>query len=52
MGANLRDAKGLAQDQIEQAIGNETTQLPPRLKRPETWTKSIEEHLKNIYKRP
>jgi hypothetical protein len=47
-GANLLGAKGLLQEQIEQAIGNETTKLPKRvgLRRPEAWSKSFEEQIR------
>jgi len=38
--ANLRDAKRLTQEQIDEAYGDQTTQLPDHLKRPESWSKS------------
>jgi hypothetical protein len=46
--ANLQGTIGLLQEQIEQAIGNETTKLPERvgLRRPEAWSKSFEEQIR------
>jgi uncharacterized protein YjbI with pentapeptide repeats len=40
-GANLSDAEGLIQEQIQEAIGNQTTKLPDNLQRPEAWSKDI-----------
>lgn len=36
-GTKLRGATGLTQEQIEQAIGDKTTELPEDLERPKTW---------------
>src|SRR5215208_2243104 len=37
-GAHLEGARFLTEEQIEQAIGDETTKLPKRLKHPSSWT--------------
>jgi uncharacterized protein YjbI with pentapeptide repeats len=37
-GANLRDTTGLTQKQIDEAIGDDTTQLPSNLQRPSNWS--------------
>jgi len=37
-GLDLSQAKNLTQDQIKQADGNSSTQLPPKLNRPAAWT--------------
>jgi hypothetical protein len=47
-GANLREAhldgtKHLTEEQIEQAIGNETTKLPEGLKMPKSWANGASE---------
>jgi uncharacterized protein YjbI with pentapeptide repeats len=42
-GADLRDAQGLTQAQIEQAIGDQTTQLPIGLQPPAAWSRPVEE---------
>lgn len=39
-GADLTDVKGLAQSQLEETYGNETTRLPNGLKRPASWVSS------------
>jgi uncharacterized protein YjbI with pentapeptide repeats len=36
-GADLRGARHLTQEQIERAIGDQSTRLPDHLKRPQTW---------------
>jgi uncharacterized protein YjbI with pentapeptide repeats len=36
-GANLRGADGLAQEQVEEANGDEETQLPAILEMPDSW---------------
>jgi uncharacterized protein YjbI with pentapeptide repeats len=36
-GANLRGADGLAQEQVEEANGDEETQLPANLEMPDSW---------------
>lgn len=36
-GVYLKDTHGLTQDQIDGAIGDETTKLPAHLRRPDTW---------------
>jgi uncharacterized protein YjbI with pentapeptide repeats len=36
-GANLRGADGLAQEQVEEANGDEETQLPANLETPDSW---------------
>jgi len=38
--AKLQGTKNLTQNQIEQAVGNEWTELPDSLQLPEAWTKS------------
>jgi uncharacterized protein YjbI with pentapeptide repeats len=38
-GADLRETRNLTQVQVEQAIGDETTQPPDHLKRPKSWSK-------------
>ena len=40
-GANLSGAEGLTQEQIQEAIGNQTTKLPDNLQRPEAWSKDM-----------
>lgn len=42
-GANLSEAIGLTQQQIDMAHGDETTQLPEDLDHPEHWSKSTKE---------
>jgi uncharacterized protein YjbI with pentapeptide repeats len=37
-GVDLRDSTGLTQEQIDEAIGDERTQLPDDLQRPATWS--------------
>jgi hypothetical protein len=37
-GASLQEARNLTQSQIEEAVGDPFTLLPPHLSRPETWT--------------
>ena len=41
-GVDLSRAGGLTQEQIDQAIGDAGTRLPPGLTRPETWDRSVE----------
>jgi uncharacterized protein YjbI with pentapeptide repeats len=36
-GANLRGANGLTQEQVEEANGDEETQLPANLEMPDSW---------------
>ena len=36
-GAGLQGAKGLTQEQLEQARGDETTKLPEHPERPKSW---------------
>jgi uncharacterized protein YjbI with pentapeptide repeats len=36
-GANLSQARGLKQEQLDLACGSNETKLPPGLKTPETW---------------
>ena len=40
-GANLQGAKGLTHEQLEQAIGDDTTELPEGLHRPASWTQGV-----------
>jgi hypothetical protein len=48
-GANLQGAKGLAQKQIEQAVGDdETTKLPKGVHPPALWSESFEEQIKRL----
>jgi uncharacterized protein YjbI with pentapeptide repeats len=42
-GANLRGTKGLTQEQLDAAYGNEETELPDHLQRPTYWNESSEE---------
>ncbi|MCP5111662.1 MAG: pentapeptide repeat-containing protein [bacterium] len=42
-GANLLGAIGLAQTQLDFALGDEQTILPPGFRRPATWTKAPED---------
>lgn len=42
-GADLRDTRGLTQENIEQAKGDSRTRLPEGLNRPASWTKRPEE---------
>lgn len=44
-GVDLRTAKNLTQEQIEQAVGDERTQLPKGLQPPERWRTSAAEQL-------
>ena len=44
-GVDLRRAKNLTQEQIEQALGDERTQLPIGLRLPERWHRSVAEQL-------
>lgn len=39
-GADLRKALGLTQDQLDQAYGNEDTQIPDNLERPASWAEN------------
>jgi hypothetical protein len=39
-GANLTDAKGLTQSQLDQALGDSSTQLPEGLSAPTHWTEA------------
>jgi len=41
-GAKLRLAKNLIQEQVDQAIGSENTQLPNYIQQPEAWSESVE----------
>ena len=41
-GVDLSRAGGLTQKQIDEAIGDAGTRLPPGLKRPESWDRSVE----------
>lgn len=43
--ADLQEAKGLKQEQIEQAYGNYTTKLPDNVKRPSFWQLTKEDFL-------
>jgi uncharacterized protein YjbI with pentapeptide repeats len=45
-GTDLRGAKGLKPEQVEQAIGDKTTKRPDYLEFPEAWGKPIEEQMK------
>jgi len=47
-GADLREAEGLTEEQIAQAIGDRTTQLPDGIKHPEAWDKRFKEQLRRI----
>ncbi len=40
-GANLQGAKGLTHEQLEQAIGDENTELPEGLHPPASWTQGV-----------
>ncbi len=40
-GANLQGAKGLTDEQLEQAIGDENTELPEGLHPPASWTQGV-----------
>jgi hypothetical protein len=40
-GADLRGAKGLTHEQLEQAIGDENTELPEGLHPPASWTQGV-----------
>jgi hypothetical protein len=42
-GANLSEAKNLTQEQLEQAVGDENTQLPSHLKAPKDWNVKTDE---------
>ena len=44
-GANLKGAVGLAQDQIEQANGDEDTTLPEGIDRPKSWSTRTDDPL-------
>ena len=47
---DLRRTRGLKQEQIEQAIGNQATKLPEKLQLPNEWRgRSIEEQIANRY---
>ena len=47
---DLRRTRGLKQEQIEQAIGNQATKLPKKLQLPNEWRdRSIEEQIANRY---
>ena len=49
--ADLRDVRGLEQEQVDSAIGNDKTHLPHGLNRPpnQAWTeKSIEAQIKQL----
>jgi uncharacterized protein YjbI with pentapeptide repeats len=37
-GANLTAAKGLTEEQLERAIGDGDTVLPPEMRRPKSWS--------------
>ncbi len=43
----LDKAKGLTQEQLQQAYGDEKIEIPKHLKRPNSWSKSIKEQKKN-----
>jgi uncharacterized protein YjbI with pentapeptide repeats len=43
--SDLRNTRGLTEEQLEQAIGNQRTLLPHRLGSPEAWRKPIEEQI-------
>jgi uncharacterized protein YjbI with pentapeptide repeats len=45
-GANLKMTSGLTQEQLEQAFGDETTQLPTGLRPPAYWTQGQDEQVK------
>ena len=47
-GADLRETEGLTQEQIDAAMGDQKTQLPAHLKRPDTWSLPIEEQIKRL----
>ena len=40
-GANLQGAKGLTHEHLEQALGDENTELPEGLHPPASWTQSV-----------
>lgn len=40
-GASLQEARNLTQSQIEEAVGDSFTLLPPHLTRPEAWTGTV-----------
>jgi len=42
-GANLRQVRGLSQQALAYAIGDEETRLPKGLQRPANWYKDIDE---------
>ena len=50
-GAHLTQAKGLTQEQIDWAIGDEETTLPNGVVRPAAWSRNIEEQNEIIEKR-
>ena len=47
-GADLREAKGLTDKQIAQAIGDQNTQLPDGIEHPKAWDETFEEQLRRI----
>ena len=49
-GVDLRETENLCQEQIEQAVGDQTTRLPGRFQRPEGWLRSADEQLAEVEK--
>lgn len=47
-GADLRKAKGLGQELLEEAIGNQETLLPENCRTPEAWSLPFEEQLRRL----
>jgi hypothetical protein len=45
---DLTKVRGLTQDQINQALGNEATKLPRGLRRPRNWQQSIEQQIRHL----